>query len=800
MEGRRTDAGVSLSLVIPAYNEAAGIRRAVEEAERALAQLANRYEILVVDDGSRDETAQVVAEMVRARPRLRLLRHAVNQGYGAALRTGFEAARGERIAFTDADCQFDLGDLSFLVPLTDSHPIAVGYRIDRQDPWRRRFISWGYNTVTRLLLGTGVRDCDCALKVFRRDTLANLLPQSRGFFVNTEMLTRARQQGYAIAEAGVSHRPRLFGQSTVSLRDIPRVLAVLMPFWWSRVLFPGRNEPDASERQPAHLLGYGLLLTVVAALLCFCRLGCPLQEPEEPRYAEISRQMLESGSLAVPVLHGEPYYDKPPLLYWLVMTSYATFGIHDWSARLIPAVATFLTVLLTYLWGSRLLSPRAGFAGALVLCLSPRFVYLGRLLTMNSLLAVCVTAALAAAHAALSGSRPRARWWLLSAAGCGLGLLAKGPVALALVLVPLGVYLAIDPRPARPGLRSWLGYLAVSLGIAAPWYVWLVMADSSFAEYFFWRQNLLRYLVPFDHEKPAWFYLRELALGMLPWTLLALPLVRYLGRRHGPEAARRPAALGFFLLAAGWCLFFHSLGGSKRAGYILPAMPALALALGCYLDRVLTRLQVQAEATVAAQAWATLAFRMGQLVLGSGAALSIAGVAGGLLRPGTGLVLTVSALLLLVAASYAERLRRLSASWAFCAGATFAVLLAGLYLTLPGYARRYSMRGQARPYELLARDPGVAVVCYPRGWDSVSFYLRRDDVRVYPRDQRPQLIADFHRREQTLAFIKSDHSLAELLGDLPGNLEFVPHGRQGGVTVGWVRRRLEVPDRYVAGR
>src|SRR5205823_8340604 len=108
----------------------------------------------------------------------------------------------------------------------------------------------------------------------------------------------------------------------------------------------------------------------------------------------------------------------------------------------------------------------------------------------------------------------------------------------------------------------------------------------------------------------------------------------------------------------------------------------------------------------------------------------------------------------------------------------------GLYPTLPGCARRYSMRGQARPYELLARDPGVAVVCYPRGWDSVSFYLRRGDVRVYQRDQRSQLIADLHRREQTLAFIKSDHSLAELLGDLPGNLEFVRRGRQGGVTVG----------------
>ncbi|MCI0456284.1 MAG: glycosyltransferase family 2 protein, partial [Gemmataceae bacterium] len=120
-------------------------------------------------------------------------------------------------------------------------PVVVGYRVARQDPWQRRFYSWGYNVLVRLLLGTRVRDCDCALKVFRKDALANLLPQSRGFFVNTEMLTRARQLGYPILQVGVRHRPRLHGSSKVTLRDIPRTLAVLLPFWWSCVLFPGQQ-------------------------------------------------------------------------------------------------------------------------------------------------------------------------------------------------------------------------------------------------------------------------------------------------------------------------------------------------------------------------------------------------------------------------------------------------------------------------------------------------------------------------------------------------------------------------------
>src|SRR5262245_23874953 len=158
-----------LSLVLPAYNEAEGIEAAVAEADAALGRFVDDYEILVVDDGSRDGTGAAVTELARERSHVRLLRHECNRGYGAALRTGFEAARGDRVAFTDADCQFDLAELEHLVTACDRTPIVVGYRIGRKDPWQRRFFSWGYNQLVRRLIGTGVRDCDCALKVFRRD-------------------------------------------------------------------------------------------------------------------------------------------------------------------------------------------------------------------------------------------------------------------------------------------------------------------------------------------------------------------------------------------------------------------------------------------------------------------------------------------------------------------------------------------------------------------------------------------------------------------------------------------------------
>src|SRR5258707_11746700 len=363
-----------ISLILPAYNEAAGIRQAIAEADNSLRELVSDYEILVVDDGSADGTAAVVEEVARQRSHVRLLGHDRNRGYGAALRTGFDAARFEFVAFTDADCQFHLADLGRLLPLAESHPVVVGYRVDRKDPPRRRILSWGYNLVVRGLLGTRVRDCDCALKVFRREVLPALRPETDGFFVNTEMLTKAQQRGFRVAEVGVCHRPRLHGTSTVSMLQVPRVLAALLPFWWARVLFPAMQSVES--------VSFGLgpraavfLLALIAGVLFFSQLQAPLLEPQEPRYAEIAREMQADGRVVVPVLNQEADLDEPPLLYWLVMASYSLFGVSDAAARLVPGLAGVLTVVCTYLWGRRAVGERAAFCGALMLSLSARFVY-----------------------------------------------------------------------------------------------------------------------------------------------------------------------------------------------------------------------------------------------------------------------------------------------------------------------------------------------------------------------------------------------------------------------------------------
>lgn len=228
----------SISLVLPAYNEEASIVEAVQEGIDVLSRLAGRYEILVVDDGSRDATAARVERRFGDLDCVRLLQHPSNIGYGAALRSGFSAARYELVACTDADRQFHLEDLSLLLDRMGNSQAACGYRLDRQDHWLRLVYSKAYNHLVRGLLGIPVRDCDCALKIFRRSTLQSLPLRSSGFLIDAEILARLSQRDLRITEVGVRHRPRLVGQSTVSPMHALPVLTELLRFWWSDHLFP----------------------------------------------------------------------------------------------------------------------------------------------------------------------------------------------------------------------------------------------------------------------------------------------------------------------------------------------------------------------------------------------------------------------------------------------------------------------------------------------------------------------------------------------------------------------------------
>jgi 4-amino-4-deoxy-L-arabinose transferase-like glycosyltransferase len=348
-------------------------------------------------------------------------------------------------------------------------------------------------------------------------------------------------------------------------------------FLWSQVLFPGQAKAHAEFRWQSFLI----LLLVSGAILYPC-LSFYLFEPDEGRYAEIPREMLARGEWIVPYLQGEPYLDKPPLMYWLVMGSFRIFGEHDWSARLIPAMAIQGCILIAYLFGRRSLGERAAFWGALALSLAPGFVSVGRLLVLDGLLAFCVTLSIFTAFEAVRGDHFRWGWWLVSAIACGLGILTKGPIALLLLAPPLFAHQWLTQSSTVIGWRRWMIYAAVIMAVVLPWYLMMMLRVPTFARYFFWEQNVVRFFSPFDHQRPVWFYGPVLLLGLLPGSLLAIPFARFLLSGNEREASIRSPALGFMLLAGGWCLLFFTLSGCKLPTYILPAFPFLALSLGVY--------------------------------------------------------------------------------------------------------------------------------------------------------------------------------------------------------------------------
>jgi 4-amino-4-deoxy-L-arabinose transferase-like glycosyltransferase len=358
------------------------------------------------------------------------------------------------------------------------------------------------------------------------------------------------------------------------IRSVPAWLRLL----WSGVLFPGQSMAPTKVRLSALLL-----LLIVPGLLLYPSLGFHLFEPDEGRYAEIPREMLERGDWVVPYLQSEPYLDKPPLLYWLVMLSYQLFGVAAWSARLVPALASHAGILATYLLGRRSLGERAAFWGALLLSLAPGFISVGRLLVLDGLLTLCVTLALFCAFEAVRGERLRWPWWLVAACCCGLGVLTKGPIALLLPLVPLAAYGWLSGRLCRLSPRACFAFAGVVLGVIAPWYIAICRALPQFAGDFFWRHNVVRFLSPFDHLEPVWYYVPILLGGLLPGTLLLAGAVRFLFSSAPALARQRVPELGFVLLAGGWCVLFFSLSGCKLPTYILPAFPPLVLALGYYM-------------------------------------------------------------------------------------------------------------------------------------------------------------------------------------------------------------------------
>jgi hypothetical protein len=229
----------TLSLCMPAYNEEANILDTLDAACAILPEFVKDFEVVVVNDGSHDATAQLVAQYSVQEPRVRLINHEHNRGYGAAVTSGLRAATGELIAFTDSDGQFSFLDLPQLLARLRGADVVVGYRYQRADHWMRKMNAGAWNWLIRTMLGVRIQDLDCAFKLFRREVVEGLRLTAEGAGINAEIMAQCTHGGLRIEETPVTHYPRYRGAPTgAALRVIVKAFRELPRLWKYRSNIP----------------------------------------------------------------------------------------------------------------------------------------------------------------------------------------------------------------------------------------------------------------------------------------------------------------------------------------------------------------------------------------------------------------------------------------------------------------------------------------------------------------------------------------------------------------------------------
>ncbi len=216
---------VEISVVMPAYNEEANVADTVRRCAAALAQIPGGYEVLVVDDGSRDRTREVLEAVHAEVPALRVLAQDRNRGYGAAIRRGILESRGRLVATIDSDGQFDPADIPAMRErMVDGIQCVAGYRTAKKDTIPRVIANWGYNLLVKALIGLDFRDSQCALKVFDGDLIRTIRTEAVGFTFPSEILVKLINMDYRVVEAPVAHAHRSAGQSNIRFFRTTRIM------------------------------------------------------------------------------------------------------------------------------------------------------------------------------------------------------------------------------------------------------------------------------------------------------------------------------------------------------------------------------------------------------------------------------------------------------------------------------------------------------------------------------------------------------------------------------------------------
>jgi 4-amino-4-deoxy-L-arabinose transferase-like glycosyltransferase len=561
---------VTISVVVPAHDEAPNLERLLREVHAALDPGGLAWELIVVDDGSTDETGAVLGRLAVADPRLRVLRLPRRCGQTAALRAGFGAASGAVIATLDADLQCPPAELPALLAALDGADLACGVRAGRRDPLTRRIASGLSNLARRCFLAPRLRDLACPLRAFRADALARLEAEMPLFDGAHRWLPALfTLAGLRVVQRPVVHQERAAGVSKYSTAGragpIARELVHVLGLAWPR---------SRGLRCAATLAG----LALVALPYLYALGAWPLIEPDEGRNAEVAREMLELGTWSVPHFNHLPYLDKPVLLFWAIAAAFRMLGVTEFAARLPSALAAVATVALTFVLGRTLLGPRRAAIAAVAVATAPLVMVFARLAIFDMLLTALVTAALLCLlEARRTGDAWR--WWPLAGLAMGLAVLCKGPVGVA---VPLLAWMAgrgaLPPAPRRAGAAAAIAAVGLFAAIVLPWLARVHAIEPAFLRYALFDETLDRFtsVERFHRGGPPYYYAVVLAWAGGVWGPLLVAVVPVLWRRWragDPDAA----TIAFATRAALAIVLLFTCSASKLPQYVLPALVPLAL-------------------------------------------------------------------------------------------------------------------------------------------------------------------------------------------------------------------------------
>ncbi|RMG52003.1 MAG: glycosyltransferase family 39 protein [Acidobacteria bacterium] len=529
-------------------------------------------------------------------------------------------------------------------------------------------------------------------------------------------------------------------------------------------------------------------LLAMSAVFFFYRLGSfALIGPDEPRYAQVAREMLQRRDLITPTIGGHLWAEKPVLTYWLMMLSMSLVGVNEWGARLPSALLAMLTALAVYAAGRRLISQRFGFLSAVVLITSVMFAGFAHAASTDMPLSAMMALGMCSFLLFEREPSARASMWMLVAYACfALAVLAKGLVGIVLPAGIIGTYGLLTGQWRRiRDARLSLG-IAIFLAVASSWYGPVIARHGwTFIDEFFISHHFQRFVTPkFHHPGPPYYFLPVILLGLFPWTAFlvsAITRLRWSDLKRGDPRDRLRWFSSIWILVP---LVFFSLSQSKLPGYILPVLPAGAFLIGDELDRLLTT-RLDRRLTISLYATSVLVIAVGasgvlyarkELSVSDGGGITILGVA-----MVTGIVFLYWGL---------KRRFRWAIAVIVLGSAVALVIVARSYL--PAIESKESLRRLAQ-IALREMKPGERIIGYYAFHHSLTFYTNArsfyDEKGNVIVARSPEELLDRVRREGSVLCVTRDDVFEDLVKDVRFRIQ--PLGRQRRMVLMRIRPALK---------